>query len=989
MNDQPAFTPEESRRLAETCRRFEDALRKGQQPSIDVEAAAWSLPQRTHVQKELAQLTRRHRSGSGVRSVAASHPKPNADEFGTFDPNAAQREPGPADQPDRIGRYRIKQVLGEGSFGRVYLAHDDDLHRDVAIKVPIARRVPREEDVEAFLTEARTVAALSHPHIVAVYDVGRTETGVCFVVSKFIEGTDLVRLLKKSWPSFADSARLVATVAEALHHAHRHGLVHRDVKPANILIDATGAPILADFGLALKDADFGKGTGFAGTPAYMSPEQANGEGHRVDGRSDIFSLGVVFYELLTKKRPFKSDAQQVATVDAKPLRQIDDAIPKELERICLKALAKRASDRYTVAKDMADDLTHYLAELGAGQLPTAGPRSTASQRPVAAGDSGVSTPAAIASLSSVTHVTASVGSGRGLKIVPKGLRSFDVHDASFFLELLPGPRDRDGLPDSIRFWKTRIEDDSTFAVGLIYGPSGCGKSSLVKAGLLPRLGDTIEAVYIEATAEETEVRLLAGIRKHCTVLADDLSLKGALEAIRRGHGLPTENKLLIVIDQFEQWLHAKKDTENSELVQALRQCDGQRLQAIVLVRDDFWMAATRFMRELEVRLVDGDNAAAVDLFPIRHAEKVLASFGRAFGCLPEKPRDATRENEKFLEQAVAGLVEEGKVIPVRLALFAEMMKGKTWTPAELKAVGGAEGVGVAFLEETFSAKSAPPEHRYHQKGARAVLKALLPGSGTDIKGHMRSRAQLLKASGYADRPKDFDDLIRILDGKIRLLTPTDPSGSDSADRPKEKKKSSGRCYQLTHDYLVPSIRDWLARKQKETPRGRAELLLADRAAVWNTRPESRQLPSLGQWCGIRSRTSKSDWSAPERKMMAAAASAGIMRSGRWLAPSVLGSSAARGSRSGATPPSSGTQRTPPAWCSSSTLLTSLMCRLLSRSWPAIAAGPTRSSSSRSTRPSRSRARSSMPASPCFPSIRPTRATSAIASSTRSRTRSPS
>ena len=105
---------------------------------------------------------------------------------------------------------------------------------------------------------------------------------------------------------------------------------------------------------------------------------------------------------------------------------------------------------------------------------------------------------------------------------------------------------------------------------------------------------------------------------------------------------------------------------------------------------------------------------------------------------------------------MSGLAQEGKVISVRLALFAEMMKGKPWTPATLKEVGGTEGVGVTFLEETFSAATAPPEHRYHQKAARAVLKALLPESGTDIKGHMRSHAELLEASGYANRPKDFD-----------------------------------------------------------------------------------------------------------------------------------------------------------------------------------------------------------------------------------------
>ena len=133
------------------------------------------------------------------------------------------------------------------------------------------------------------------------------------------------------------------------------------------------------------------------------------------------------------------------------------------------------------------------------------------------------------------------------------------------------------------------------------------------------------------------------------------------------------------------------------------------------------------------------------------------------------------------EQAVSGLAQEGKVISVRLALFAEMMKGKPWTPASLKAVGGTEGVGITFLEETFSAATAPPEHRYHQKAARADLKVLLPETGSDIKGHMRSYAELLEASGYGNRPKDFDDLIRILDNEIRLITPTDPEGEEEGE----------------------------------------------------------------------------------------------------------------------------------------------------------------------------------------------------------------
>ena len=769
--------------------------------------------------------------------------------------------------PPHIGRYQVEKVLGKGGFGVVYLAHDGQLQRLVAVKVPHRHRVSTAKDAEIYLTEARMVAGLDHPHIVPVYDVGSSDECPCFIVSKYIAGSTLARQIKDDRPTLGAAAELVATIAEALHYAHHKGLVHRDIKPGNILIDSGGQPFVVDFGLALREENIGRGSKHAGTPAYMSPEQARGEGHRVDGRSDIFSLGVVLYELLTGRRPFQADTQvelleQVTRHEPRPLRQVDENIPRELERICFKALAKRASERYLTANDLADDLRHFLA-----QPPCPTTKSLASPAVAPA----VQPPSTLAAAGTITPQMPASDS-QPIKIVPKGLRSFDAHDADFFLELLPGARDRDGLPESLRFWKNRIEEtdaEKTFSVGLICGPSGCGKSSLVKAGLLPRLSRDVIAAYVEATGAETETRLLSGLRKQCATLPVNLGLQETLAALRRGQGMLVGKKVLIVLDQFEQWLHANQAAENTDLVQALRQCEGSRVQCLVMVRDDFWMAAIRFMRELEIRLVEGQNSAAVDLFPIRHAEKVLAAFGRAFGALPENSSDESREQRQFLDQAVAGLAQEGKVISVRLALFAEMMKGKAWTPTTLKAVGGAEGVGVTFLEETFSASTAPPEHRYHQKAARAVLKTLLPESGTDIKGHMRSYAELLSASGYAGRPQEFADLIRILDSEIRLITPTDPAGKEATEEsePISQAQVGEKYFQLTHDYLVPSLRDWLTRKQKETRRGRAELLLADRAAVWNARPENRQLPSLRQWCQIKWLTAKKNWSEPQRKMM--------------------------------------------------------------------------------------------------------------------------
>ncbi len=269
------------------------------------------------------------------------------------------------DAPAKIGRYQIERVLGEGTFGRVFLSVDEELNRRVAIKVPYPDRVPHSENIEAYLSEARIAAGLDHPNIVPVYDIGQIEDGSTYIVSKYIEGGDLNEKIRSSCPSPREAAELMALVADALSSAHKKGLVHRDIKPSNILLDQQSQPYVADFGLAVHEDQQRKLAGeVAGTPAYMAPEQVRGDTHRLDGRCDIWSCGAILYELLTGRRPFTGESRvelfdEIQSRDPKPPRQIDESIPHELERICLKCLSKQITDRYTTATDLAEDLRHW------------------------------------------------------------------------------------------------------------------------------------------------------------------------------------------------------------------------------------------------------------------------------------------------------------------------------------------------------------------------------------------------------------------------------------------------------------------------------------------------------------------------------------------------------------------------------------------------------------------------------------------------------
>ncbi len=345
---------------------------------------------------------------------------------------------------NQIGRYRLIGILGQGAMGIVYLAHDLDSQRQVALKLPkfgSTNDAGNSHLLQRFYREARATGNLDHPNICRFYDVGQSD-GTHYIAMAYVEGRSLAEYLdQQELLPQPQVAALVRKLADALQHAHGRGIVHRDLKPANIMLDLHGEPIVMDFGLACEmaaaeDIRLTQSGTLLGSPAYMSPEQADCQIKKIGPLSDLYSLGVILYELLTGQLPFRGSVTavlvQILTRNPQPPSELRPEVDPQLESICLKMMAKQPSDRFASMQQVVEALDGYLTRVSPATRSGVAPRHQSESRSDSATNRAPAAVSVVASLADKQQVMAR----QCQQAIARARRAGDLEQAIRFLKRL-------------------------------------------------------------------------------------------------------------------------------------------------------------------------------------------------------------------------------------------------------------------------------------------------------------------------------------------------------------------------------------------------------------------------------------------------------------------------------------------------------------------------------------------------------------------------